>query len=338
MDKVRWGVLGVAKIATEKVIPAMQGGELSEIAAIASRESAKSAAAAQALGIPTSYGSYAELLEDPDIDAVYIPLPNHLHREWSIAAAEQGKHVLCEKPIGMSAAEAEDLIAARNRTGVKMQEAFMVRTYPQWLRAMEICRSGQLGAVRSYTGYFSYFNDDPSNIRNLAEAGGGALMDIGCYLLVTSRMIFGEEPRRVMGLIERDPESTVDIVTSMMLDFPSGHAVGTCSTRLLPHQRVAVFGDRGRLELEIPFNAPNDRPCRLLVDTDGDRFGSGIETVEFDTCDQYRIQGDEFSRAVLEDSDVPYPLEMSLQNMRLIEALFRSAETGCWETAARTSS
>jgi len=333
MQKVRWGVIGVAKIATEKVIPAMQGGELSEVTAIASRDRAKADAAAAKLGIPKAYGSYDELLADPDLDAIYIPLPNHLHREWTIAAAERGKHVLCEKPIGMSSAEAEELIAVRDRTGVKIQEAFMVWTHPQWLRAVEICRSGRLGKVGSYAGYFSYFNDDPTSIRNIAEMGGGALMDIGCYLLTTSRMIFGEEPRRVMGLVQHDPSFSVDVLTSMILDFPSGQAIGTCSTQMIYHQRVQVFGTEGRLEIEIPFNAPNDRPCRLWVDNDGDLLGGGIETIEIDTCNQYRIQGDEFSRAVLDDTDVPYPLEMSLQNMRLIEAVFRSAETGRWETA-----
>ncbi|MCZ6508253.1 MAG: Gfo/Idh/MocA family oxidoreductase [Acidobacteria bacterium] len=333
VDKVRWGVIGVARIATEKVIPAMQGGEATEVTAIASRDAAKADAAAARLGIPKAYGSYEELLADPDIDAVYNPLPNHLHHEWSIAAAERGKHVLCEKPIAMSAAETEELIAVRDRTGVKMQEAFMVWTHPQWLKAVEICRSGRLGRVSSYAGYFSYFNDDPASIRNIAAMGGGALMDIGCYLLTTSRMIFGEEPRRVLGLVQQDPRFSVDVLTSMVLDFPSGQAIGTCSTQMIYYQRVQVFGTEGRLEIEIPFNAPHDRPCRLWVDNDGDLSGGGIETIEIDTCDQYRIQGDEFSRAVLEGTEVPYPLEMSLQNMRLIEAVFRSAETGGWETA-----
>ncbi len=333
MRKLRWGVIGVARIATEKVIPAMQGGELSEVTAIASRDQAKAEAAAAKLGLPKAYGSYDELLDDPDIDAIYNPLPNHLHREWTIAAAERGKHVLCEKPIGMSSAEAEELIAVRDRTGVKMQEAFMVRTHPQWLRAVEICRSGRLGKVGSYSGHFSYFNDEPTSIRNIAEMGGGALMDIGCYLLTTARMIFGEEPSRVMGLVRQDPRFSVDVLTSMILDFPSGQAIGTCSTQMIYHQRVQIFGTEGRLEIEIPFNAPNDRPCRLWLDNDGDLRGGGIETIEIDTCDQYRIQGDEFSRAVLDDTNVPYPLEMSLQNMRLIEAVFRSTKTGRWETA-----
>jgi predicted dehydrogenase len=331
MQKIKWGVLGAAKIAVEKVIPAMQYGRLTEVVAIASRDSTRAREAAETLGIPRSYGSYEALLADPEIDAVYNPLPNHLHVPWTIAAAEARKHVLCEKPLGLNAAEAQAILEVRDRTGVKIQEAFMVRTHPQWLRAMEICRSGQLGDVRSYVGAFSYYNDDPSNIRNVAEWGGGALMDIGCYLIITSRLIFGQEPRRVMGCIERDPVTDVDTLTSMMLEYPSGHAIGTCSTRLISHQRVQIFGTRGKLEVEIPFNAPPDRPCRLFLDRRGDLFGSGVETIELPVCDQYTIQGDQFSRAILERSEVPYPLELSVQNMTIIDAVFRSAESGRWE-------
>ena len=332
MQKIKWGVLGAAKIAVEKVIPAMQLGRLTEVVAIASRDEGKARTAAASLGIPRSYGSYEALLADPEIDAVYNPLPNHLHVPWTVAAAEAGKHVLCEKPIGLNTGEARSLIEVRDRTGVRIQEAFMVRTHPQWFRAMQICESGMLGDIRSYVGTFSYYNDDPSNIRNVAEWGGGALMDIGCYLIITSRMIFGEEPRRVIGHIERDASSGVDTLTSMMLDYPSGHAVGTCSTRLVPHQRVQVFGTTGRLEVEIPFNAPPDRPCRIFVDRQGDLFGRGVETIEVPACDQYTIQGDAFSRAILERSEVPYPLEMSVKNMAIIDAVVRSAQSGRWET------
>jgi predicted dehydrogenase len=331
MQKVRWGVLGAAKIATEKVIPAMQQGALTEVVGIASRDAGRASAAASALGIAKSYGSYEELLADADIDAIYNPLPNHLHLPWTIAAAEAGKHVLCEKPIGLTAAEARRLIEVRDRTGVQIQEAFMVRTHPQWLRVMDICQSGRLGDVRSYVGAFSYFNDDPSNIRNVAEWGGGALMDIGCYLIMTSRMVFGEEPARVMGSIERDPNTKVDTLTSMILEYPSGRAIGTCSTQLVSHQRVQVFGTRGKLEVEIPFNAPPDRPCRVFVDDQGDLFGRGVETIEIPTCDQYTVQGDLFSRAILNVTPVPYPLERSVRNMAVIDAVFRSADSGQWE-------
>lgn len=328
---VRWGILGVAGIAVSKVIPAMQRAGRSHVTAIASRDLSRAQRAARDLGIPTAYGSYQALIDDPQVDAVYNPLPNHLHRQWTVAAAERGKHVLCEKPIGMNAGEAEELIAVRDRTGVKIQEAFMVRTHPQWVKTMELCRSGRLGTIRSYVGAFSYYNDDATNIRNITGAGGGALMDIGCYLLTTSRMVFGEEPARVMGLIARDSTARVDTLTSMILDFPSGQAIGTCGTRLLPYQRVQVIGTSGRLEIEIPFNAPNDRPCRIRLDRSGDLAGSGIETLEFPTCDQFTIQAERFAAAVLDGGDVIYPLELSLQNMRLIDAIFRSAASGRWE-------
>jgi len=329
--KIKWGVLSTAKIGVDKVIPAMQGGRHSDVVAIASRDASTARVVATALGIPTSYGSYEALLADPEVDAIYNPLPNHLHVPWTTLAAEAGKHVLCEKPVGLTADEARALIGVRDRTGVTIQEAFMVRTHPQWLRAIDVCRSGRLGAIRSYVGAFSYYNDDPVNIRNVVEWGGGGLMDIGCYLIMTSRMVFAEEPRRVMSLIERDPVSGVDTLTSLLLEYPSGQAIGVCSTRLAPYQRVQVFGTSGRLEVEIPFNAPPDRPCRLFVDTQGDLFGRTVETVEIPACDQYRVQADELSLAILESRAAPYPLEMSVKNMAVIDAAFRSSVSGGWE-------
>jgi predicted dehydrogenase len=230
--KLRWGVLGVARIATKKVIPAMQRGRWTEVHAIASRDVGRAHQAAGELGIGRAYGSYDALLADPDIDAVYIPLPNHLHVEWTRRAAEAGKHVLCEKPIGLTAAEAEQLIGVRDRTGVRIQEAFMVRTHPQWLGALDIVRSGRLGVARSITGYFSFFNDDPANIRNIKSYGGGGILDIGCYLVNTARMIFEGEPRRVCALVEESPATGVDWMATMILDFDGRHAAGTCSTQL----------------------------------------------------------------------------------------------------------
>lgn len=314
----------------EKVIPAMQRGAFTEVAAIASRDQAKADAAARRHGIPKAYGSYEALIADPDIDAIYNPLPNHLHLPWTRAAAEAGKHVLCEKPIGLSAAEAREFVALRDRTGVYVQEAFMVWTHPQWRKLVEWCRSGQLGAVRSYVGTFSYYNDNPANIRHVPEWGGGGVLDIGCYLILTSRMVFGEEPRRVCALVDRDPVCGVDTLASIMLDYPSGQAIGMCSTRVTPHQRVQVFGTAHRAEIEIPFNAPNDRPCHLWMDDGRDVFGSGRRDVAIETCDQYTIQGDAFSQAILTGAAQPYPLEMSVRNMEIIDAVFRSAETGAW--------
>jgi len=331
-NKVRWGVLGVAQIAVRKVIPGMQKGDWSEIAAIASRDRHKAEAAAGPLGIPKAYGSYEELLGDPEIEAVYNPLPNHLHVPWTIKAAEAGKHVLCEKPLSLNAEEARALLAVRDRTGVKIGEAFMVRTHPQWLRTREIIESGEIGRLRSITGFFSYFNRDAKNIRNVPEWGGGGLMDIGCYPITTSRFVFREEPVRVMGLTERDPEIKVDRLTSAILDFPSGQSIFTCSTQLVPYQRMQFFGTKGRIEVEIPFNAPNDRPSRIFIDNGLDLFGGGVRTEELAPCDQYGIQGDAFSRAIREGGEVPVPVEDAIKNMSVIDAIFRSAESGKWET------
>jgi predicted dehydrogenase len=330
--KVRWGVLGVANIAMNKVVPGMQRGEYTEIAAIASRDLEKARGAAAKLGIAKAYGSYEALLADPEIAAIYIPLPNHLHVPWSIKALEAGKHVLCEKPIGMSSAEARQLIEARDKSGRKACEAFMASSHPQWLRAREIVRSGTIGDLRAITGFFSYFNRKPENVRNIAAIGGGGLMDIGCYPLNLTRMIFGEEPRRVAAIIERDPDFKTDRLTTVLLDFPSGQATFTVSTQLVPYQRMQIFGTRGRIEVDIPFNALPDRPMRLLVDDGSSILGAGIRVEEVAVCDQYTIQGDLFSRAILDDGRVAVPIEEAMQTMRLIEAILRSAETGRWET------
>jgi predicted dehydrogenase len=331
MTKVRWGVLGVAGIAVQKVIPAMQRGKDSRVTAIASRNLAKARKAARGLKIPKAYGSYEELLADPEIDAIYNPLPNHLHVPWSIRAAEAGKHVLCEKPIGLNIGDAKKLREARDRTGVKIGEAFMVRTHPQWLKALELIRAGRIGDVRAILGFFSYSNPDPANIRNILEYGGGGLMDIGCYPIFTSRFIFGAEPRRVIGLIERDPKMKIDRLTSAILDYPAGQCVFTCSTQIVSYQRMQIFGARGRVEIEIPFNAPPDRSCRIFLDNGRDVLGSGIKVYKTPKCDQYTIQGDLFSRAVRDGGEVPVPLESSLRNMAVMDAVFRSAESGRWE-------
>ena len=330
-DKVRWGVLSTANIGLKKVIPAMQKGALIEVTAIASRDLNRAQEAAAHLGIPKAYGSYEELLADPQIEAIYNPLPNQLHVPWSIKAAEAGKHVLCEKPISITVKDAQALLAAQKRTGVKMGEAFMVRTHPQWLRVRELIHSGRIGELRAIQGFFSYFNRDPKNIRNLPECGGGALLDIGCYPVNTSRFIFGAEPTRVLGLVERDPEMQTDRLTSAILEFPSGRCTFTCSTQLVPYQRMNFFGTRGRIEIEVPFNAPNDRPTRIFVDDGGDLSGATISTETFPVCDQYTIQGDAFSRAIREGTDIPATIENAIKNMSVMEAIFRSAESGRWE-------
>ncbi len=332
--KIRWGVLGAAKIAVTKVIPAMRLGTYSEIGAIASRDLEKARQTARDLNIPKFYGSYEELLLDAEIDAIYNPLPNNLHVPWTIKAAETGKHVLCEKPIAITIEEAGKLIAARNRTGVKIQEAFMVQTHPQWLAVRDFIRAGSIGKLQAITGFFSYYNDDAFNIRNRTETGGGALFDIGCYCINISRFITGEEPRKVAALVERDVESKVDKLTSAILDFPSCHSTFTCGTQLVPYQRMQFFGTSGRIEVEVPFNIPVDQPTRIYVDDGTDLFGGTIKTIEVPAANQYTIQGDLFSRAILENSEQAILLEDSVKNTEIIEAVFRAAESGIWEIPA----
>jgi predicted dehydrogenase len=327
MKKIRWGVLSTAKIGTEEVIPAMQLGKYCTVTAIASRQLEKAQAAARRLGIEKAYGSYEELLADPDVDAVYLPLPNHLHVLWAIKALKAGKHVLCEKPLGLNAAEAQKLLeASRKFPRLKVMEAFMYRHHPQWQWTKKRVSEGKIGELRTIQSFFSYYNSDPNNIRNKADIGGGGLMDIGCYCISFSRFIFGAEPWRVCGIREEDPEMKIDRLTSGILEFTSGTSTFTCATQLVPYQRVNIFGTKGWIEIEIPFNAPSDRPCKIWHGDD-----ARIEEVILEICNQYTIQGDLFSRAVLEDREVPTPLEDAVANMQVIDALVRSARSGSWE-------
>jgi predicted dehydrogenase len=329
--KIRWGVLSTAAIGLKKVIPGMRGCQFASIDAIASRDLAKAQQAAATSGIAKAYGSYEDLLTDPDIDAIYNPLPNNMHIEWTMKAAEAGKHVLCEKPISMTVAEAERLLAVRARTGVKIGEAFMVRSHPQWIRLRELIQEGRIGPLRSFFGFFSYYNVDPANIRNQLDVGGGALMDIGCYLIQAARFAFDQEPTRVVATIDRDPQLHTDRLTSAILEFATGQAVFTCSTQLVPYQRFHFLGTKGRIELEVPVNVPPDRPVSLLIDTGADLFGGGVTTEIFPVCDQYTLQGDAFSRAILDDTEVPVPVEDAIRNMAVIDAIFRSSTSGQWE-------
>jgi predicted dehydrogenase len=327
MSKVRWGVLSTANIGVAKVLPAMQRGEYSTVAAIASRDLEKARAAAAQLGIPKASGSYEELLADPEIDAVYHPMPNHLHVPWSIKALQAGKHVLCEKPIALSAAEAQELAdAARQHPRLKLMEAFMYRHHPQWQRARQIVESGGIGELRTIQSFFSYFNDDPNNIRNQAGIGGGGLMDIGCYNISLSRFIFGAEPQRIFGIVELDPRQHTDRLVSGIVDFGRGTATFTCSTQLSSYQRVNIFGTTGRVEIEIPFNAPPDRPTKMWH-----QRGNSVEEITLDTCDQYTLQGDLMSQAILNDTPVPTPIDDAVANMRAIDAVFASGKSGAWE-------
>jgi predicted dehydrogenase len=324
MRRLRWGVMGTANIAVKKVIPGMQKGLRCEIVAIASRDASRASSAARALGIPTSHGSYDALLADPNVEAVYIPLPNHLHVPWSILALAAGKHVLCEKPIAMTGDEAARLMtAARAHPELRCMEAFMYRVHPQWERARALASDGAIGDVQAVETFFSYHNVDPANVRNVAEYGGGALMDIGCYGVSVARFIYGSEPVSVHATMDDDPTFRVDRLVSAVMDFGGRTSTFTCGTQLERHQRVNIVGGGGRIEIEIPFNAPPDRPCRLWL-----HRGSETEEIPIPVCDQYTVQGDRFSAAVLDGVPLPIPLEDSVANMRVIDAVRRSV--GRW--------
>ncbi len=331
---VRWGVLGAAAVARNRVIPGMQRSAWCDIAALASRDERRARSAASELGIPRVHASYDALLGDPTIEAVYIPLPNHLHVPWTIRAAEQGKHVLCEKPIALSAGEAHTLIEVRDRTGVHIGEAFMVRMHPQWLAVRDLVATERIGRLRHINGHFSYYRRDPGDIRSRVEWGGGVLMDVGCYGVMFARWLFGSEPRAAMALVDRDPDMGIDRLVSVMLRFGSGHASFTCGGQLVRHQRVELFGTERRIEIEIPLNAPSDRPCRILVDDGRETGGTSAEVITLPVVNQYTIQGERFARAIRGVDTFPVSLEDSVANMTVIDALFRSATSGRWELLA----
>jgi predicted dehydrogenase len=328
--KLRWGIVSTAKIATEKVIPGLLRSERCEVVGIASRDLARAQEAAQRLGIPRAFGSYAELLADPEIDVVYNPLPNHLHVPVTLQAATAGKHVLCEKPIGIDTRDAEQLRQIGDK--VHVLEAFMVRFHPQWLRARELVEQGTIGPVQAIQVYFSYFNTDPNNIRNKRDIGGGAALDIGCYPIVVARFIFKAEPQRVIALVDRDPTSGVDRLTSGLLDFGDGRRLDfTVGTQSVPYQRVQIIGSKGRIEIQIPFNAPQAATTLIYRDDGSKLDGGAIVTETIAACDQYALEGDAFVEMILGERPRDYGIEDAIQNMRILDALFRSEESGRWE-------
>lgn len=327
--KVRWGILSTANIGMQKVTPAIQQSPHSEVVAIASRDLAKAEAAARQLGIAKAYGSYEELFADPEIDAIYNPLPNHLHVPMTVAAAKAGKHVLCEKPIALNARQAEELRECPPDRIVL--EAFMVRFHPQWQRAREIIRSGELGEVRAINAIFSYHNDDPQNVRNMADIGGGGIMDIGCYPVTAGRFLFEGEPERVVSLVERDPRFKTDRLASVIADFGGGRQLSfVCSTQAAGHQRVQVLGTKAKLEIIIPFNAPPNERTAITVDTGAPFDGSLARREILPACDQYTEQAEAFALAVLGEQKLPWGVEDAIASMKVLDAIFESEKTGAW--------
>jgi predicted dehydrogenase len=333
MKKVIWGVLSTAKIGRERVLPGMRKSSLLEIRAIASRDPARARSTADALGIPKAYGSYAALLADPEIEAIYNPLPNHLHVPLTLQAAAAGKHVLCEKPIALTAQEAMSLCPAAEK--VLIAEAFMVRFHPQWVRARELVQEGRIGTLRAVQMFFGYDNIDPANVRNRADIGGGGLYDIGCYAIVAGRFFLGTEPTRGIALIDRDPGFGTDRLTSALVDFGDGRRLDfSVSTQIAPYQRLQLCGSKGRIEIHVPVNAPQGAATRISIDDCSSLEGTGIVTEVLPASDQYQLQGEAFSRAVRGEITLPYGVDDAVSNMRVIDALFRSEHSGRWEAVA----
>ena len=324
---LRFGVLSTADIGLKKVLPAMLRADRVEVVAIGSRDLDRARTAAADLGIARAHGSYEDLLADPDVDAVYVPLPNHLHAEWTIAAARAGKHVLCEKPLATTVADAERMIAACEDAGVVLMEAFMYRLHPSWVAVRELVASGRIGQLRAVPSWFSYWNDDPADIRNRLDAGGGALFDIGCYSVSLSRVLFGAEPTRVSAALLRDPELGVDVLTSAILTFDDGLASFTCSTRAEDDQRVHIYGTEGRISIGIPFNIPPDRATEVWVTHGGDPpVAPDTRVLTFETADPYTVETERFAAAVLDGTQPPVPPEDAVRNLRVMERIFAAAE------------
>ncbi len=331
MKPVNWGVISTASYGRERIVPAMMRGKNLTVSAISSREAATARKAADELGIEKAYGSYQEILDDPDIEAVYIPLPNHLHVEWSTKAAEAGKHVLCEKPLAMNAAEAETLVAVQERTGMLIQEAFMVLTHPQFLRARELVSEGRIGELRAVHTFLTWTIPDPGDIRMFPEYGGGILYDGGCYAVTASRFFYGAEPTRVVMMVDPDPANGVERTIAALMEFPNGQASFVASQALVYFQRAQILGAEGRIDIEIPFDSTGEKPCRLFLSDS--TFDEGtVVTEEVPAVDQYTLQAELFSEAVRNGTPQAVPLENSIKNMRVIDALFRSAKSGGWET------
>jgi predicted dehydrogenase len=327
LEKIRWGILGTARIATEHVIPGIAASRYGSVSAIASRDQAAGQSVASRLGIPRAYGSYEELLADPEVDAVYNPLPNHLHILWSVKALEAGKHVLCEKPLAPTPEETAPLLEASERyPKLKVMEAFMYKFHPQWRRVRSMVAEGAIGELRSIHTTFAYYLIDPGNIRNIAEFGGGALLDIGCYAVSVPRLLYGAEPVRVCAVVERDPQFGTDRLASALLEFKAGTATLTCGTQLAPYQRVSIYGTSGWIEVEIPFNAPRDRSTRLFYRPEA----GATQELTVEAADQYSLEADGFAESILQGSDVPTPLDDAVANLDVLQAIFESSRTGGW--------
>ena len=326
MKKIRFGVLGVSNHFYKRIVLPLQKAKNCEVVAMASRNPIKSKEAAQEFDIPIFALSYDELISSDEVDAIYIPLPNHLHSEWTIKALEAGKPVLCEKPLAMDAQEAKQMADLSIKLGVPLMEGFMYRFHPLWQHIRNIIRTNQIGQINAIHTIFSYNNPSPTNIRNIKEYGGGALMDIGCYAISVPRFLLGREPKKVMATMVKHPEFKTDMHTSALLDFGDVNASFFVSTGSEAFQKVEIIGSAGTITVPIPFNTYVDTPSTITVNT-----GQGERKVEFPTCDPYGIMFDAFSESLIEQKPVPVPIEDAIHNMKVVDAVVASAKSGTWE-------
>jgi predicted dehydrogenase len=333
---IRWGVLGAAAIATGRTMPAMRDAPSACLLGLASRDRAKGQAAARALGIPRVYDSYDALLADGDIDAVYVPLPNQLHFDWSLRAMEAGKHVLCEKPLCLSAAQVQQLCEVRDRTGRHIEEGFGFRNHPQWAKFAELMASGAIGPVRAAHTTLAKQFLDPADVRNDPSAGGGATYDLGSYAISGCNLVFGRPPSRVVAAMEHDPVFGIDRLTSALLDYGVGHAALTVATQAGTagwgsHQQLSVLGTNGWMRFDFPY--AHARPTASRIEL-GDATSVGslpTQTFSFEPANQYMLQIERFSRLLLGNAVPSWPIEDALGTLRTIEALFASARSGGWQ-------
>jgi len=331
MEKLRMGVLGCSGHYAQRIATALKSSLLVEPYAVASRDAAKAKKFAKTWNFPVSYGSYEELLADPKVDFVYIPLPNHLHLEYIMKAADAGKPALCEKPLCLNAKDAAKAAEYCKKKKIPVMEAFMYRFHPQWVRAAEIIKAGELGKIMATSGVYAYNNKDGANIRNKTDCGGGAVMDIGCYMASVARFLMGVEPKKVAATLIRDPDFKTDILSSVILDYGEGRtSTFTISTQLFPSQRISAHGTNGSLSVEIPINQYPDIPGKLTVSTSVMK-----REVETEIVDQYLLEFDAFAMALIDNTDVPTPISDAVANMAVLDAIFAAAASGKWETVAK---
>lgn len=323
----RWGILSTANIGINQVIPAICASENGVAHAIASRDLAKARHVADRFGMKHAFGSYDELLACDEIDGIYIPLPTSQHVEWTLKAAKAGKHVLCEKPIALKTAEIDALIAARDQYGVVISEAFMVYYHPQWIKLRELLHEGVIGHLRRVEGVFTYFNNDPANMRNQLSLGGGGLPDIGVYPVVTTRMSTGLEPKRIRAQIEFDPTFKTDRYASVEAQFDGFDLHFYVATQMAYRQSMIFHGDKGYIEVHAPFNPLKYDHARISVHN---VTRDTTTTYSFQNINQYQLQAETFVRKARGAPVSVFSLENSKGNQHFIDMVYEAGKKGNW--------